>query len=333
MRQSVLCVALLVCLSAVLCAPLVPVTDVNDYSVRGPYAVTLTTDSVTVDAGRTYCSGNQCTIGLDVFVPSGSGVFPLAVFSTGFNIDPSRYRQTQEHLASWGYVVVALRLNDGLVNDIKHRTKALFVTEVINWVVDKSKTPGHFLNGKVSTSRVFLFGHSVGGKSSMLAASYEVGRVVGVYAIDPVDCEPGCVTPESKPCEYTDEYPSAAARANLLSSGSVVLLGGEVSGDSRLGPACAPRKCDHLTFFSNSPTGSWDIEFLKTGHNQFLDTPPNPDACTTGSQTSSVILSMTRAWVVAWAEKTVRGIDTSDYYGGRYMQSQIGAGNVRVRSN
>jgi len=255
-------------------------------------------------------------------------VFPVAIFSPGFNTQPPLYRQTMSHLATYGYIVIGMNFNETMTVPINHDKKGLFVPGTIDWAEKQNVDTRSPLYGLISSQKVYSFGHSAGGKSAYLGASYDTKRVAGVFAIDPVDCEPGCIFPDTKTCEYTDDFPSAAQNGNLIKPNTAVFLGAEFGGISRFGPACAPTKCSYNWFFNNSNTDQYNIMFYNTGHTQYVDTvpPPSLDPCTQGGLASATVQSLTRTLMVAWAEKTIRNVNVDEYFTGSWMKEQIDAG-------
>lgn len=106
--------------------------------------------------------------------PSDAGPFPLVVFAHGFAgfRDQSTFLTT--HLASWGFVVAAPDyLERGLRSALGERPPVprgdLEVTRAtVDLLAAENGRRGSLLEGRVSTARVAITGHSAGGGSAVL---------------------------------------------------------------------------------------------------------------------------------------------------------------------
>eukprot|EP00002_Diphylleia_rotans_P003021 TRINITY_DN1200_c0_g1_i1.p1 TRINITY_DN1200_c0_g1~~TRINITY_DN1200_c0_g1_i1.p1 ORF type:complete len:343 (-),score=66.48 TRINITY_DN1200_c0_g1_i1:291-1319(-) len=313
----------------------VPLVDAGqrrdvDYGQTGPFAIQSYQELITLPSDTTECNNIECDMLLLVTQPSDltRGPYPLAIFSPGFNTQPTLYTKIINHIASYGYVVVGLNPNETLFRDITHRKKGLFVPAGIDWAEGQNRDARSRLYQQVDSSAVFSFGHSLGGKSSYLGASLDTRRIAGVYTIDPVDCEPGCIFPDNSVCNYDFDYPSAAMNGGAIRPGTVMIVGAEFGGLRKSGPACAPVKCNHEWFFNQASSQQWNVLFLETGHTQYVDIVPPPavDPCVQGSLPDATIKYLTQSLLVAWAEKTIRNQNIDDYLTGSWMKEQVDAG-------
>ena len=99
--------------------------------------------------------------------PPQSGRFPVIVFSHGFSLNPEWYLDLVEHLASWGFVVLAPQHTE---SDWKTDVVASTVTRPL----DVSATLDFAADGPLSdvldTERVGVVGHSYGGYTALAVA-------------------------------------------------------------------------------------------------------------------------------------------------------------------
>jgi hypothetical protein len=133
---------------------------------------------------------------------STAGPFPLAIFSHG----AAGYRLTSTelttHLASWGFVVISPDyLERGLANALgsppaNPRSDTVIADEAINAVKAANTTPGGLLEGRVNSTKVYPFGHSAGGGTSLrllqrpdvdtvipMASGISLASIMGAYNI------------------------------------------------------------------------------------------------------------------------------------------------------
>jgi dienelactone hydrolase len=103
----------------------------------------------------------------------GSGApYPAVSFGHGWLTAVSRYQSTLEHLASWGYFVIASSSYGGLFPD--HSAFADDLRWCLTYLEDQQASPGSWLFQQVDTSGFGVSGHSMGGGASILAAQRDV---------------------------------------------------------------------------------------------------------------------------------------------------------------
>jgi dienelactone hydrolase len=130
---------------------------------------------------------------------SARGPFPVVLFSHGFGGYPEQSSFLTDHLATWGFVVVAPdhRTRDlhaeisgtALDNhqDITDLREALAMVKAMN------ATPGTLLTGKLDLTRVASLGHSAGGGAAItLADDKDIRTYIGMAPA-------GGTPPKSKP--------------------------------------------------------------------------------------------------------------------------------------
>jgi dienelactone hydrolase len=129
-------------------------------------------------ANGRYAGEDKRTLKGRVWHPSNniSGPYPLIVYSHGFSSFHVNGRYIGEHLASLGYVVVAVdypltHLNapgGPLVKDVLNQPAD--VSFLIDTLIAQSNTAGHVMEGMVDPSRIGVTGISLGGMTTTLAA-------------------------------------------------------------------------------------------------------------------------------------------------------------------
>jgi len=104
---------------------------------------------------------------------SDEGPFPLVLFAHGFASYRNQSTFLTTHLASWGFVVASVDyLERGLASVLgQPPDPQLEDTALTRMVVDRmaleNERPGALLEGRISTERVAITGHSAGGGTSI----------------------------------------------------------------------------------------------------------------------------------------------------------------------
>ena len=127
----------------------------------------------------------------DVWYPSEAeaGASPLLVFSHGFTSVAENGRYLAEHLASHGFVVVAVDYpltnmsapGGPMLEDVAYQPGD--VSFLIDTLSGYSAVAGHELSGKVDTGRIGVFGISLGGLTSTLVGYHPRWRDPRVDAV------------------------------------------------------------------------------------------------------------------------------------------------------
>ncbi|MCS7300748.1 MAG: hypothetical protein NZ556_04245, partial [Fimbriimonadales bacterium] len=100
----------------------------------------------------------------------GSGApYPAISFGHGFLQPPERYRSILEHLATWGYFVIATE--SGLELFPNHRAYSEDMRFCLIYLEQQNADASSSLFGQVATERFGISGHSMGGGASILAAA------------------------------------------------------------------------------------------------------------------------------------------------------------------
>ncbi|KAL3132591.1 hypothetical protein ABBQ32_009124 [Trebouxia sp. C0010 RCD-2024] len=248
------------------------------------------------------CLGTQCLLRLDIFCPKGGSSFgaappyPLAIFTGGFLVGSGAYVSYAERLASWGYVTVLYDKAETAVDNLDDVISVKFIQEIMDWC------GSHPVVSRVSDfSRVYLCGHSRGGKLSVLAAAVDP-RVVALCLLDPVD--------NTVWAPLGPGYPSAIQALKLLGSKQTIegtagvplaLVGSGLGGD------CAPKAANFRLFYEACTAPSWMVSVEQAGHFQFLDKQSSMQraVCAQGRLPDYSVRQLSQAVMVAWAQATI----------------------------
>eukprot|EP00878_Enallax_costatus_P014797 GHUV01015486.1.p1 GENE.GHUV01015486.1~~GHUV01015486.1.p1 ORF type:complete len:357 (+),score=109.03 GHUV01015486.1:257-1327(+) len=149
------------------------------------------------------------------------------------------------------------------------------------------------------TRRVYLAGHSRGGKLAALTAAADT-RVAALCLLDPVDV--------TQYAPLSDRFPSAAAALSVVAQTGrflpVAVIGSGQSGD------CAPRFNNYQSFYQASPSAAWQVILPTAGHFQYLDstTALQRAVCggAPGEPDDSAVREVSQAVMVAWGEAMVK---------------------------
>lgn len=99
----------------------------------------------------------------------GSGApYPAITFGHGWITAVTRYQGTLQHLASWGYFVIASESYGGLFPD--HSAFADDLRWCLTYLENQNANPGSWLYQQVDIANFGASGHSMGGGASILAA-------------------------------------------------------------------------------------------------------------------------------------------------------------------
>ncbi len=108
---------------------------------------------------------------------SAKGPFPVVLFSHGYGGYPEQSSFLTDHLATWGFVVVA---PDHRSRDLKAvvsgttgqgQSDVTDLRQALAYVSTLNTTPGTLLTGKLDLSRIASLGHSAGGGAAISVAT------------------------------------------------------------------------------------------------------------------------------------------------------------------
>lgn len=121
----------------------------------------------------------------------GSGApYPAISFGHGFLQPPERYRSILEHLATWGYFVIATE--SGLELFPNHRTYSEDMHHCLTYLEQQHAEPTSPLFGQVATGQFGISGHSMGGGASILAAAADT-RIKAVANLAAAETNPSAI--------------------------------------------------------------------------------------------------------------------------------------------
>jgi predicted dienelactone hydrolase len=279
-----------------------------DPSQNGTYAVLRQSQTVPTPDGSV--STTVCAPSTDggATIATAGAPFPLVVISPGFQQGRSQYDSYCRHLATWGYIAIARDNTGGLAPN--HDLIARQTSGVIGWAIATAPW-----RASVDAAKVGVAGHSLGGKTSLLAASRDA-RIKVVVGWDPVDSNSPSVAPERMP----------------LITAPVVLLGETLNGSGGFQP-CAPSAENYHQFFLAASAPALEVTVTGADHMDWVDNTGcfTCGFCTRGAADHTAVKALTRRTTVAALGRYLRGDASMDtYLTGAVMQADVAAGKVAI---
>ncbi|MFE8015083.1 alpha/beta hydrolase family protein [Streptomyces antibioticus] len=168
-----------------------PAVRATDPFTTGSFPVAYT--DLTVSAsGRSYSARvwyPGTTAGANA--PVATGTHPGLAFGHGFFQGIGQYESLLRHYASWGVITVAPKSQGGLFPS--HTAFADDLNAALTWLTAQNGTAGSRFAGAVSTDRLALSGHSMGGGAALVAASRNPA-VATVSTLAAAETNPSAVT-------------------------------------------------------------------------------------------------------------------------------------------
>jgi dienelactone hydrolase len=261
---------------------------VPDPELTGPLGV----DSLSVTESIP-ATGN--VVDIEAFYPStaNAGPYPVVLFGHGFQIAPSVYEGTMRHLASFGYVVVAVDFTASPF-DVDHPAS----TQELLYGLDFAAA-NPTLAPISDADHAGASGHSLGGKLALYAGVLDE-RIAATFTFDPIDGGMSC-----SPAKCPDV-------SALLPLGIPTGFVGETTDATSSGfQSCAPAAQNFQTFFANASTPAIAVEALGANHVSFVDDPATCGYacgfCNAASAPQDEVLTMSRAMMVAFYERHLKG--------------------------
>jgi len=262
-------------------------------SLEGTFAVGATGHSVKMRA---------------VFPKSGpeKGPYPVVLVGHGFQTAISQYESYLQRLASFGYVAVAPDYPAPFLGN-KHTDNAKDLAAGLDWVAQQAT-----LKALADVDNAGATGHSLGGKVSVLAASFDK-RIKASITLDPVDSSIFCSAMDCP--DASDTLPLAIPMGFL---GETL----DATPASAFAPACAPAADNFTTFFAKASAPSLSVDVLGASHLSFVDNPLS-GLCKMPTAKNSDVLALSQAMVVAFYERHLKGkVEYDTYLSGSEAQKR-----------
>lgn len=230
------------------------------------------------------------TLPATVFAPMTGTNRPLVVISPGFQMDRAQYASYAKHFATWGFVAVLTSYADtGFFAD--HAKIAADVPAVIDWALAQPALA-------IDPTKIATAGHSLGGKTSVFAATLDA-RIKAVVAWDPVDSNNPSVAPEK-----------------MTGMTAAIAVIGETTNASGGGMPCAPAADNFQTFYAAAPSPALSITVMGADHMDWVDDPSCGFCgfCTAGSAPNELARKVSRRVDVAWLRRQLLSDTTMDVW-------------------
>lgn len=128
-------------------------------------------------------------------IDASGAPYPAISFGHGFLQPPDRYRSTLEHLASWGYWVIATESALDLFPN--HQQYSEDLRHCLTYLERENSTPSSSLYGLVAVNRFGVSGHSMGGGASILAGSAD-SRIRAIANLAAAETNPSAIQASSQ---------------------------------------------------------------------------------------------------------------------------------------
>ena len=269
--------------------------EVADPDLDGPYAFA-ELDATTTVAATGHAVPIHCaypTAGPD------AGPYPVIVVAHGFQLPASQYDEYLRRLATFGYVALTADFPAGpfSVNNVDN---AQDLSGALDWAA--TAVP---LDGIADADTAGMSGHSMGGKLVLLAAKSDA-RVKAVITLDAVDGSMGCNAADCP--DVSDLMPLDVPTAFL----------GETTDSAGGFQPCAPAADNFQTFYAGTTAPSLEVTVAGANHMSFLDDAASCGLvcsfCQPASAPNAKVVSLSKAYLVAFYERYLRGNAGYDTY-------------------
>jgi pimeloyl-ACP methyl ester carboxylesterase len=238
---------------------------------------------------------------------------PVVVFLPGFLLKTIQYGPLASHIASHGFVVIAVDPQVGLFdsNHLRMRDDTIAVLDHVLAVLGERADP----------NSVATMGHSLGGKIATMIAGQEP-RVRGLMGIDPVNGGgPGGSTPERP-----DILPESIENLTYP-----ILMVGQTTDSGPRG--CAPASGNFQVFFNAATGTDWRaaIEIVGADHTDFIDRAGVfARFCPQGPADEERVRELTRMFATAYLHFTLNDDMRYEPYLSNPVEYGVGEGEVIV---
>jgi dienelactone hydrolase len=280
-------------------------TPPSDPNLDGPYTTAEIDDAFDVeDTGDNV--GIHC-----VYPKAGpsAGPYPVVVVAHGFQLPVTQYLGYVKRLASHGYVALTVEFPTSL-GGVNNTEATKNIIAGLDWVQSKPEVKG-------DVNLAGVTGHSLGGKLAVYAAKLDP-RFKATIVLDPVDGSPGNPLNPNPMCT-----PPACidVSAQLPITKPTAFLGEltDSMGGGGFTPACAPAAENYKTFYAKTIAPSLSVTVNGAGHMSFIDDVASCNflvcgACETATLGNKIVNDLSRAYVVAFYERYLRGNTGYDTY-------------------
>ena len=158
-----------------------------DFAQPGPHQPGRTSVTVPRQTGGTFTAQvfyPATAAGTNAPLDPGGGPYPVVSFGHGFLQSVSQYFSTLDHLATWGFLVIATDSQGGFSPN--HAEYGRDLSDCLSFMIAENSRAGSRFEGVVATDRLGVSGHSMGGGASMLCAAGDprVGVVANLAAAE-----------------------------------------------------------------------------------------------------------------------------------------------------
>jgi pimeloyl-ACP methyl ester carboxylesterase len=283
--------------------------DYNDPSAAGAYKVAAMPLSI--------ANSLQLMSGTTLYMPSDNGstlsrqhsTFPAVLMAPALRMtDFSQMAPYANRLASHGIVVIQYRPADES-DQISYRMAGL---DIINALAANMEPA---VANHIDTSHIGLAGYDLGAEMSVAIAAQNPA-VAGLFLIDPKILNASDNTVQINGLQEM-------GRVKLANSGTVVMLGEDISNTSMVGaPPCTNDNINYKAFYSNSMTSTIEIVFPNAAHADFVNVYPDPLQCGGGTMMPSDTQNLAIKYMSAYFQWTLLGQTTAmDYLSGQNFQN------------
>ncbi len=161
-----------------------------DYAAPGPFRAGWRQVTVARPGGGTFTARlfyPATATGEGTAYDGSAAPYPAISFGHGFLTNRSYYQSTLEHLATWGYFVIATE--SGMELFPNHSAYADDLRYCLTYLETAAADSASWLFGQVDVTRFGLSGHSMGGGASILAAARDA-RVDAVANLAAAETNP-----------------------------------------------------------------------------------------------------------------------------------------------
>lgn len=170
------------------------VSEAADYAAPGPFGAGWQQVTVSRPGGGSFTARlfyPATTTAQGALYDASAAPYPVISFGHGFFTSRSYYQSTLEHLATWGYFVIATESETGLWPN--HSNYADDLLSCLTYLENAGANPASWLFGQVDAAHFGLSGHSMGGGASILAAARDA-RVAAVANLAAAETNPSAET-------------------------------------------------------------------------------------------------------------------------------------------